>query len=320
MMQKNSKILITGHSGLLGKALQDHLANLDYENIISCSTKDANLLDQNETEAFFDKYKPEYVFHCAAKAGGIKANIDRPFDFINQNLSIQTNCINAALKNKVKKFLFVSSTCVYPKHVDQPMKEEDILSGQFVNDLQPYCISKIAGMEQIKAVNNQLKLPYISVLLPNLYGEGDHYGDNSNHVIPALVEKFVKSKLEKRDKVEIWGSGLAIREFLNTKDAADGLHFLMLNYNSDNPINLSSKTNVSIRQLATGIADIISYQGSLVFDETKPEGAPKKISDNTKLSALGWESSISLETGLKGVIKDYLKRHFESVSYEELIS
>ena len=319
-MEKHSKILITGHSGLLGDALRNHLINLDYKNIICCSSKDANLLNQNQTETFFDQHKPDYVFHCAAKAGGIKANIDKPFVFINENLSIQTNCINAALKNKVKKFLFVSSTCVYPKHVDQPMKEEDILSGQFVNDLQPYCISKIAGMEQIKAINNQIKLPYISVLLPNLYGAGDHYGDNSNHVIPALVEKFVKSKLEKRDTVEIWGSGLAIREFLNTKDAADGLHFLMMNYNSGVPINLSSKTNVSIRQLATDIAKIISYQGSLIFDETKPEGAPKKISDNTKISALGWKSSISLETGLKIVIKDYLNRHFEDVSFEELIS
>ena len=319
-MQKNSKILITGHTGLLGNALHDYLRSLDYKNIISCSTKDANLLNQNQTETFFDTYKPEYVFHCAAKAGGIKANIDKPFDFINENLSIQTNCINAALKNKVKKFLFVSSTCVYPKHVDQPMKEADILSGQFVNELQPYCISKVAGMEQIKAINNQLKLPYISVLLPNLYGVGDHYGDNSNHVIPALVEKFVKSKLEKRDVVKIWGSGLAIREFLNTKDAAYGLYFLMMNYNSGLPINLSSKTNVSIRQLATDIAEIISYQGKLIFDETKPEGAPKKISDNTKLSALGWESSINLKTGLKSVIKDYLNRHFRDISFEELIS
>lgn len=320
MMQKNSKILITGHSGLLGNALQNHLADSDYKNIISCSSKDVNLLNQNQTETFFDDYKPEYVFHCAAKAGGIKANIEKPFDFINENLSIQTNCINAALKNKVKKFLFVSSTCVYPKNVNQPMKEEDILSGQFVNDLQPYCISKVAGMEQIKAINNQLKLPYISVLLPNLYGAGDHYGDDSNHVIPALIEKFVKSKLEKRDTVEIWGSGLAIREFLNTKDAAEGLHFLMMNYNSDLPINLSSKTNVSIRQLATKIAEIISYQGNLIFDETKPEGAPKKVSDNTKINALGWESKISLKTGLKDVVEDYINNYHKDISFSQLIS
>ena len=304
---KNEKLYISGHNGLLGKAVLK-CSKQEYRNIIHATKNELDLLDREAVSNFFIDNKPDLVINCAAKAGGILANKNSPFTFINENNLIQTNCINAAFEGNVKKFIFISSTCIYPKLVKQPMNEDSLLSGPFTEETQPYCIAKICGMEMLSSLYKQHNFQSASVLLPNLYGPGDHYGDSSNHVIPALIEKFITAKDRQYPKVDVWGSGSAIREFLYVDDAADGILFILENYNSDKPINLSSHTSISIKDLAFLIRDLTSFKGDIRFDHSKPDGAPIKVSDNTKIKSLGWKSKTSIEVGLKNTIKDYCER------------
>ena len=215
--------------------------------------------------------------------------------------------------------MFVSTTCIYPKDVKQPMKEDDLLSGFFTKEMQPYCIAKTAGMEMISSLKHQNKFNGLNILLPNLYGPNDHYGDDSNHVIPALIEKFVNAKINQAASVNVWGSGTDVREFLHTSDAADGLIFLMKNYNSSSPINLSSEVNVSIKELAYTIAKIINYSGEIIFDTSMPEGAPIKVSDDSLINKLGWKSKITLAEGLQDVILDYCRRFSKDRAINHLV-
>ncbi len=305
----NKKIYISGHNGLLGSSVLKK-ANTDYEDIITASREELDLMDLNQVEKFFLKNKPNYVVHCAAKAGGIMANKLDPYGYFNQNNIIQSNCINTAFKNNVEKFVFISSTCIYPKEAKQPMREEYLLTGPLSEETRPYCIAKIAGMELLSSLFRQHKFKSLSIMLPNLYGPNDHYGDDSNHVIPALIQRFVDAKENLKKSVVVWGSGQSIREFLYTDDAADGILFLMENYASDTPINLSSTENINIKDLALLIAEIIGYQGDIKFDSSKPEGAPKKISDSSKINSLGWKSKTPIENGLKKTIEDYYIRYY----------
>tara|TARA_B100001057_G_scaffold499822_1_gene611976 strand:+ start:4848 stop:5783 length:936 start_codon:yes stop_codon:yes gene_type:complete len=309
-MRKEDKIFLTGHTGLLGKAIQKELLNQNYENVITVSSKDLDLLNQKKVYEFFKEFKPKYVIHAAAKAGGILANKEFPADFLFNNLVMQSNVFRASLEAKVKKLIFISSTCVYPKNVSQPMKESDILSSGFTKEVEPYSLAKVTGMKMLKAFYDQYGFLSNSVLLPNLFGPGDHYGDLSNHVIPALVERFVKAEMNNSSSVEVWGSGDAIREFLHIDDAARGIIFILKKYKIVDPINLSSKSHISIKELALKIKFISGFNGDIIFNVSKPEGAPIKISDDKSISSLGWKPKIDFEEGLLRTIEDYKNSHF----------
>jgi GDP-L-fucose synthase len=302
------KILLLGASGLLGSSVKSNLSNSGYTNVISPARSDLNLCNRLEVEAYFKKNTPDIVINCAAKAGGIQGNIDDPVSFIQDNLDIQNNTIIAASKTGCKKYIFISSTCIYPSESKQPMKEEYILTNKFTKGFEPYCIAKVCGNEMLLAYKKMNKLNSNTILLPNLYGPNDHYGDDSNHVIPALIERFINAKRNNLKQVEVWGSGNSIREFLYTEDAADGIIFLMENYDDPIPINLSSSVNISIKDLAITIKKITGYEGNIFFNTNKPEGAKVKISDNKKILSLGWQSSTSLENGLKKTVEDFLTR------------
>lgn len=309
MIDKKEKIYISGHKGLLGSAMKEHLLNEGFTNILTATRNELDLTRQKEVEEFFNINKPSYVIHCAAKAGGIMSNIESPYDYINENLQIQNNSINSSFNNNVKKFIFASSTCIYPKKVKQPMKELDLLTGKFTPEFQPYSLAKLAGMEMLSSLRKQKGFDSISVLLPNLYGPGDHYGDDSNHVIPALIEKFVLATLEGSPQVEVWGSGKAVREFLNVRDASKGILFLLASHKKiEGPINLSSEKGIKIKDLAKIISKATGYKGKIVYDSTKPEGSLIKISDSNKIKALGWNPTISLEEGIEESIVDYKSR------------
>ena len=307
-MEKDDKILLTGHTGLLGKAIAKSFDEKGFKNIIKVSSNDLDLMNQEKVNDFFFKNRPKNDDHAAAKAGGILANKSCPADFIFNNLVMQNNVFKSTLDIGVKKLLFISSTCAYPKNVSQPMKESDILSGPFTDEVEPYSLSKVCGMRMLEAFHDQYNFQSNSVMLPNLYGPGDHYGDLSNHVIPALIERFVLAKKNREKSVEVWGSGNAIREFLYIDDAAGGIIFLLKNHNSVKPINLSSRESISISDLAYLIKEIVNYSGEVVFNASRPEGAPVKISDTELIDKLGWNPKINLRAGLKMSIDDYKRR------------
>ncbi len=308
-MNKDSLIFITGHRGLLGSNLLNFLKNKGYSNILVASRDQLDLLNQNDVEIFLKSHQPEYIFHCAAKAGGIMGNKASPYDFIYNNLQIQNNIINTSYASGVKKLLFVSSTCVYPKNCPQPMKETDILSSKFTKDLQPYCLAKVAGAEMLEALYSQFNFASNTVLLPNLYGPGDHYGDDSNHVIPALIERFYNAKMNNLPEVIVWGNGSAIREFLYIDDASSGLLELMLNYDEVLPINLSSQDSLTIKELTEIISEEIKFSGKIIWDESKPEGAPIKKSDNTLVSSTNWKPKTKIIDGIRKTIHDFESRY-----------
>ena len=309
-MHTNDKIYIAGHSGLVGSAIVRQLEKRGFNNLLTYTHAELDLTNQKDVNDFFNREKPDYVILAAAKVGGIFANNTFPADFIYQNMMIEANIIHSAYQNEVKRLLFLGSTCIYPKEVKQPMKEEYLLTGPLSEETRPYCIAKIAGMELLSSLFRQHKFKSLSIMLPNLYGPNDHYGDDSNHVIPALIQRFVDAKENSKKSVVVWGSGQSIREFLYTDDAADGILFLMEKYDSDIPINLSSTENINIKDLALLIAEIIGYYGDIKFDSSKPEGAPKKISDSSKINSLGWKSKTPIENGLKKTIEDYYIRYY----------
>ena len=308
-MNINDKIFLTGHSGFLGKSIHNLLLKRNFSNVITAKSSELDLLNQNKVNKFIFDNKPKYIIHVAAKAGGILANKKFPADFIYKNIMMQSNVFKSALDCRVEKLIFISSTCAYPKEVKQPMKESYILSGKFTPEVAPYSLAKVTGMEMLKAFHEQHGFMSNSVMLPNLYGPGDHYGDLSNHVIPALIERFIKAKIQDLPKIEVWGTGKSIREFLHIDDAADGILYLLENCNIVDPINLSSKTNITIKELAVLIKKLTGYMGEIVFDSTKPEGAPIKISDDKLITSLGWSSKINFEIGLKNSIYDYMSSH-----------
>lgn len=306
-MDKNSKIYICGHTGMVGSAIVRTLRDQGYENLVFRSFEELDLTDQCAVKSFFEKEKPEFVFLAAAAVGGIKKNIERPGEMLYINLAIQNNVIDSAYRHNVKKLLFLGSSCIYPRLCKQPMKEEYILTGPFEPTNEGYAIAKVAGLKMCEYYNRQYGTNFISIMPSNLYGKNDHY-DEGAHVLASLVRKFYEAKKYNRKEVSVWGSGNQRREFLYVDDAANAAVFLMKHYDRSEFLNVGYGSDVSIRELAFMISKIIGYEGKIIFDTSKPEGMPQKLLDVSKLSAIGWTFKTSLEEGIKLTLEDFLSR------------
>ncbi len=306
-MELNSKIFVAGHSGMVGSAVVRRLKELGYNNLILKSRKELDLTNQFQVSQFFHFEKPDYVFLCAAKVGGIKANSDYKADFIYQNLMIQSNVINSSRNSGVKKLIFLGSSCIYPKLSEQPIKEEYLLSGHLEPTNDSYAIAKISGIKMCQSYNQQYGRNYICLMPTNLYGPNDSYDLNNSHVLPAMIRKFHEAKLENKDKVEIWGTGTPMREFLYVDDLADACIFLMNNYNSSEIINVGTGLDITIKDLALTIKEVIGYKGDIYFNTEMPNGTPRKLLDVSKLKDLGWKYQTSLSDGIKKTYQDYVK-------------
>jgi len=305
-MNNNSKIYVAGHRGLVGSAIVRRLQSEGFSNLVTCTRNDLDLQRQADVEAFFEDNRPEYVFLSAAKVGGILANNTYPAEFIYSNLIIQINIIHSSYLFGVKKLLFLGSSCIYPKNCPQPMKEEYLLSGYLEPTNEPYAVAKIAGIKTCQSYNRQYGTNYISVMPTNLYGPGDNYDLQNSHVLPALIRKFHEAEIENRPFVEIWGTGVAKREFLYVDDLADACFFLMQNYNDGEIVNIGAGEDLSIKDLAFLIKDIVGYNGELRFDSSKPDGTPRKLLDISKLTAMGWKAKVSLSEGIRITCNDYI--------------
>ena len=321
-MEKNSKIYIAGHNGMVGSAIVRSLKSKGYDNLVFIPSQKYNLINQQIVNDFFEREKLDYVIDAAAKVGGILANNTYRAQFIYENMMIQNNLIHAAHEHKVKKLLFLGSSCIYPKLAPQPLKEEYLLSGELEYTNEPYAIAKIAGIKMCENYFRQYGDNFISVMPTNLYGPNDNFDLQSSHVLPALIHKFHEAKLENSDVVEVWGSGKPLREFLHVDDLASVCVYLMNNldatglYSGDiSHINIGSGEEVSILQLAKMIKNIVGYEGELSFNEEYPDGMPRKLLDITRLNTLGWQSSIKLKDGLKDTYKWYqsLETHVNSI-------
>ncbi len=304
-MEKNSKIYIAGHKGLVGSAIMRQLVNENFTNIIFRSHTDLDLLNQKEVENFFKEETPEYVFLAAALVGGIEANNNCRAEFIYGNLQIQCNVINSSYLNNVKKLCFLGSSCIYPKLAPQPMKEEYLLDGKLEETNEPYAIAKIAGIKMCESYNRQFGTNYISVMPTNLYGPNDNFDLSSSHVLPALIRKFIEAKESNSPTVKIWGSGKPKREFLFVDDMAEATVFLMQNYNSSEIINIGSGKDISISELAELLKELTRFNGEIIYDSSKPDGTPRKLLDVSKINSLGWTAETSLKEGIKKTIEWY---------------
>jgi len=300
------KIYIAGHSGMVGSAIKRKLETLGYNNFILKTSKELDLRNQTETLNFFKKEKPDFVFIAAAKVGGIVANNSYKADFLYDNLMIQSNVINAAYKNDVKKLLFLGSSCIYPKFAKQPISEEELLSGKLERTNDAYAIAKIAGIKLCESYREQYGANFISVMPTNLYGPNDNYDLKTSHVLPALLKKMHIAKTKGFSSVEIWGSGSPKREFLHADDLADACIFLMNSYNEKDFINIGAGQDISIKDLAFLIKEIVGFNGELIFNTEKPDGTPRKLLDVRKLSNLGWNYKIGIKEGIKQVYEDVL--------------
>ena len=305
-MNKNSKIYIAGHKGLVGSAITRLLEKQGYKNLILKTRQELDLFNQQAVTNFFKKEKPEYVFLAAAKVGGIMANNNYPADFIYENLMIQTNIIHSAYLNKVKKLLFLGSSCIYPKLSPQPIKEEYLLSSDLEPTNKAYSMAKIAGIITCQSYDRQHGTNFISVMPTNIYGQNDNFDLKNAHALPALIRKFHEAKLKNEKKVMVWGSGKPKREFLHTDDLAEACFFLMKNYNSFEIINAGTGEDITIKDLAEKIKKNVGYEGKIAWDKTKPDGTPRKLLDVSKINKIGWKSKIGLEDGIKMTYEWYL--------------
>ena len=297
-MEQTAKIYIAGHRGMVGSGLERKLRKEGYNNIVTKTSNELDLRNQQAVNNFFEKEKPEYVILAAAKVGGIHANNTYRAEFIYDNLMIEANIIHAAFLNKVTKLLFLGSSCIYPKMAPQPLKEEYLLGGYLEITNQPYAIAKIAGIELCDSYRAQYGCNFISAMPTNLYGTNDNYHPENSHVLPALIRRIVLAKKNNEPTVSIWGTGTPRREFLHVDDLADACYFLLLNYNEHGLVNIGCGTDISIKELAELIVAEVGYEGELLFDTTKPDGTPRKLMDTTKLNKLGWESKINLKVGV----------------------
>ena len=303
-MDKNSKIYIAGHRGMAGSAIHRRLIKGGFKNFVFRTSDELDLRDQRAVANFFEKEKPAYVFLAAAKVGGIVANNTYRAEFLYDNLMIQSNVIESSYRNGVGKLLFLGSSCIYPKLAPQPLKEDYLLTGLLEHTNEPYAIAKIAGIKMCDAYRNQYDCNFISAMPTNLYGPNDNYDLKNSHVLPALLRKFHEAKIDNQAEVIVWGSGTPRREFLHADDMADACVFLMKNYSEEGLINIGVGEDLSIRELAEMIKDIVGYQGTIVFDASKPDGTPRKLMDVSKLSSFGWKASIELKEGIEQVYKE----------------
>lgn len=317
-MELNSKIFVAGHNGLVGTAITKALLSKGYTNLLLKTRSELDLTDTLKVENFFQKEKPEYVFLAAAKVGGIVANNTYRADFIYQNLTIQNNIIYSAYKNKVKKLLFLGSSCIYPKNSPQPMKEEYLLTDTLEYTNEPYAIAKIVGLKMCEAFNLQYGCNFVSVMPTNLYGENDNFDLNTSHVLPALIRKFYEAKINGSTSVVVWGSGKPRREFLHSSDMAEACIYVMENIDfnklsngneiRNTHINIGYGSDVSIAELASLIKNIVGFDGEIIYDDSKPDGTYQKLLDTSKLNALGWKPKIKLEEGIRKVFEWYVNQ------------
>ncbi len=303
-MQLNSKIYVAGHRGMVGSAIVKDLQERGFTNIVTRTSTELNLIDQKAVADFFEAEKPEYVFLAAAKVGGIVANNQYKADFIYQNIMIQSNVIHQSYKMDVKKLMFLGSTCIYPKLAPQPLKEEYLLTGLLEETNDAYAIAKIAGIKMCDAYRDQYGCNFISVMPTNLYGFNDNYDLQNSHVLPALLRKFHEAKENGQQTVTVWGTGTPLREFLHASDMANACVYLMQHYHDKGFVNIGTGKEIAIKDLAFLIKGIVGYEGEVVFDASKPDGTPRKLTDTTKLNSLGWKHSIELEDGIRKVYKD----------------
>lgn len=308
-MEKLSKIYIAGHRGMVGSAIVRKLQAKGYTNLVIRTSSQLDLRNQNQVENFFASEKPEYVFLAAAKVGGIMANNTYRADFLYENLMIESNVIHQSYVHKVKKLLFLGSSCIYPKLAPQPLKEESLLSGYLEETNEPYAIAKIAGIKLCESYRRQYSCDFISAMPTNLYGPNDNYDLNNSHVIPALIRKFLIAAANRESSVEVWGTGKPLREFMHVDDVADASLFLMKNYSAVEFINVGTGVDLSIAELSSLIKELTGYTGKIIFNTSKPDGTPRKLMDISKLTSLGWKPSITLRDGLKRVIEAEAKTY-----------
>lgn len=308
-MNKNSKIYVAGHRGLVGSAIVRNLEEKGFNNIICRTHKELDLTNQNEVRRFFEEERPEYVFLAAAKVGGIHANNTYPADFIYENLMIQNNVIKAAHDFEVKKLLFLGSTCIYPKMAPQPIKEDYLLTGSLEETNEAYAVAKIAGLEMCKFFKRQYGDNFISCMPTNLYGPNDNFDLKNSHVLPALIRKFHEAKVNNSEVVEVWGTGKPLREFLYVDDMADACVFLMENYDGEQHVNIGTGVEVSIRELAETVKEVVGFAGELVFNTDMPDGTPRKLTTVDKLNGLGWKHKVDLNNGITMAYEWFLENY-----------
>jgi len=308
-MEKAAKIYIAGHRGMVGSAIYRKLENEGYTNLLLRTSSELDLRDQLAVTDFFVQEKPEYVFLAAAKVGGIIANSKFRADFLFENLSIQNNVIHHSYLNGVKKLLFLGSSCIYPKHAPQPLREEYLLTGLLETTNEPYAIAKIAGIKMCEAYRSQYGCNFISVMPTNLYGLNDNYHPQHSHVLPALIRKFHEAKLNSAAQVTILGTGSPRREFLFSDDLANACYYLMQNYDEPEMINVGTGEDITIKELALMIQKIIGFEGDLAFDLSQPDGTPRKLLDVSKLQSMGWKHRVDLKQGIRIVYNDFLKNY-----------
>lgn len=305
MIDKNAKIFVAGHNGMVGSAIVRKLNTNNYNNIVTRTSAKLDLRNQCDVNHFFQTEKPQYVFLAAAKVGGIQANNTYRAEFLYDNLMIAANVIHASYLHKVNKLLFLGSSCFYPKLADQPLKESSLLTGSLEPTNESYAIAKIAGIKLCQEYRHQYKCNFISAMPTNLYGPNDNYDLNNSHVLPALIRKFHEAKLKNLPSVEVWGSGTPKREFLHVDDLADGCLFLMDNYDEAEHVNVGSGQDVTIKELAETVKNIVDFKGELTFNTDKPDGTPRKLMDVSKLSVMGWDYKIELSEGISTVYEAY---------------
>lgn len=308
-MEKNAKIYVAGHRGMVGSAIYRKLVKEGYTNLVTKTSAELDLRDQQATANFFAAEKPDYVFLAAAKVGGIVANNTYRADFLYENLCIQNNVIHQAHLTGVKKLMFLGSSCIYPKLAPQPLKEEYLLTGLLEETNEPYAIAKIAGIKMADAYRDQYGCNFISVMPTNLYGYNDNYHPQNSHVLPALIRKFHEAKVNGTAEVTIWGSGSPMREFLFADDLAGACYFLMQEYNEAGFVNIGTGKDLTIKDLALLIKKVIGFEGTLAFDSSKPDGTPRKLMDVSKLHSLGWKHTVELEEGIELAYRDFLAKH-----------
>ncbi|MCB0402003.1 MAG: GDP-L-fucose synthase [Flavobacteriales bacterium] len=309
-MNKNDKIYIAGHRGMVGSAIERKLRQDGYTNIITRTSGELDLRNQQAVNAFFEAEKPDYVFMSAAKVGGILANNIYRGEFIYDNLMIELNVVHACHEYQVKKMLFLGSTCIYPKMAPQPLKEEYLLTGPLEQTNEPYAIAKIAGIKLCESYRRQYGDQFISVMPTNLYGPNDNYDPENSHLFASFIRKFTLAKRNNLSEIEIWGDGTPMREFLHVDDMADACCFLMENYDGEEIVNIGTGTDVTVMELAETMKKVSGFTGTFKFDKTKPNGTPRKLVDVSRINALGWKAKISLEEGVRMVMDEVKDKTF----------
>ena len=307
-MEKDAKIYVSGHRGMVGSAIVRELEKLGYNQIITQTSRELDLRNQEAVDRFYSERKPDYVFVAAAKVGGIHANNVYRADFLYDNLMIQNNLIHGAYKSGVTKLMFLGSSCIYPKMAPQPLKEEYLLSGYLESTNEPYAIAKITGIKMCEAYRDQYGCNFISAMPTNLYGLNDNYHPENSHVLPALIRKFHEAKINQSEEVTIWGDGTPMREFLFADDLANALVYLMMNYNEKQFVNVGFGSDITIKELAETVARVVGFEGNQVFDTSKPNGTPRKLMDSSRLFQTGWKPTVSLEEGISIAYQDFLSK------------